>query len=225
MDNDSLALLGSKDLVSSGDIHGFVSHTHIEEKYHSPDNLINNTDGYNEVDFFRMQNGVRKQPDYIIVFRENGEIKYLEEAKKAQKQWGGLPIVVIDKDKCLEAEKQKVNNMLIEYHNGNKQLAKQIYQKIRNNRQTNKNFCEDIDIEILKQEIELQEQKEENNNYNSSSTTQNIANPEKQVTLEDLKENYNKVTPQERKAEISTIKRINETITKIISQKEGEEIE
>ena len=35
------------------------------------------------MDFRRIQNGEKKNPDYIIVYRENGEISNLEEAKKS----------------------------------------------------------------------------------------------------------------------------------------------
>ena len=50
------------------------------EKYYSPENQINNKQRYNEMDFRRVQDGEKKQPDYILLFRENGEIANMEEA-------------------------------------------------------------------------------------------------------------------------------------------------
>ena len=50
------------------------------------------------MDFRRIQGGEKKQPSYIVVFKQNGIIDKLENAKKASKDWGGLPIVVIDRD-------------------------------------------------------------------------------------------------------------------------------
>ena len=67
--SDGLALSGSRDINSSGAENGFVSNSGEEEEYYSPDNQINNTKGYNEMDLYRVQTGKRKQPDYIIVFR------------------------------------------------------------------------------------------------------------------------------------------------------------
>lgn len=166
MSNDSLALSGANDIGSSGGWNGFVSHAY-EEQYYSPDSQINNTTGYNEMDFYRIQDGKKKQPDYIIVFRQDGEIKFLDEAKKAQEQWGGLPIVVIDKDKCLESERQKVLEMKKHYDEGDRSYAKQLYQKVKNNRNTKYSFCSEIDIEMLKEEIELQKEVDQETNSNS----------------------------------------------------------
>lgn len=235
MSDDGLALSGASDIYSSGAENGFVSKARYDEEYYSPENQINKTKWYNEMDFYRIQDGQRKQPDYIIVFRENGEVKYMEEAKKAQEQWGGLPIVVVDKNKCLEAEKQKVDNMMEQYNNGEKHLAGQIWQKVRNNRVTaetmNKQFCEEINMEELKQEAELQKQKEEEQKKNEpeqqkevKENNQQVKGTKRQVGIEELEENYDKTTPQERKQEVSAIKRINTQIQQIINEKEGEEV-
>lgn len=220
MSNDGLVLSGPIDLSSSTAYDGFVSKSLHQEEYCSPENQINKTEKHNEMDFYRIQDGKRKQPDYIIVFRENGKVEYMEEAKKAQEQWGGLPIVIIDRDKCLEAEKQKVEEMIEGYEEGDKSLAGQIYQKVRNNRVTRGSFCSDIDIEKYKEEAEKQIHEEEKEKRGQKQT-QNEKMKEKPVDIEDLEENYDKVTPQERKDEVSKIKRIKAKIQEIIEQKEG----
>lgn len=115
----------------------------------TPNNLINsvqihntgeNEQCYNELNYKRFSNGQRQQPSYIVVFRINGEIdiNILNEAKKAQKQWNNeLPIVVVDVNKCIEAERQKVEEMRIEYEQTKSPvLARAIYHKIRNNQAT-----------------------------------------------------------------------------------------
>lgn len=231
MSSDSLALSGSRDIVSSGGKEGFVSKAKNSfEEYRSPEEQINRTIEYNEMDFWRIQGGERKQPDYIVVFRENGKIPNMKEAQKASKDYGGLPIVIVDKDKCLEAEKQKVDNMMERYHNGEKHLAREIWQKVRNNRVTRSEFCAEIDLEELKKEAELQKQQDEEQKKNEPEKQKEVKDKnqgertEKQVDMEDLEENYDRVTPQERKQEVSKIRRINTQIQEIVNQKEGEEV-
>ena len=115
----------------------------------TPNNLINsvqihnageNEQCYNELNYKRFNNGQRQQPSYIVVFRINGEIDkdILNEAKKAQGQWNNkLPIIVVDVNKCLEAERQRVEEMRKEYeHTKSPALAREIYNKIRNNQAT-----------------------------------------------------------------------------------------
>lgn len=223
MSYDGLALSGTRDIYSSGSADGFVSKASHSEEYYSPENQINKTQRYNEMDFYRIQDGERKQPDYIIVFRENDEVKYMEEAKKAQEQWGGLPIVVVDKDKCLESERQKVEEMKQRYGAGEKDLAGLIYQKVRNNRVTRKNFCSEIDLEQFKEEIEIQKEQNEELQDNES-VEQLLDKDEKEVRIKDLEKNYDNVTPQERKDEVSAIRKINSKIKEIVNQKEGEEV-
>ena len=108
---------------------------------------------YNELDFSRQQNGEKKQPDYILVFKKDGQILNLDEAKKAQLDWDGkLPIVVVDVDKCLETEKAKVEKLKRQYEETpTEQLAKQIRQKVRNNRVTYSKFCPEIE-DFLKEQ-------------------------------------------------------------------------
>lgn len=85
MSKDALLLAGENDLNSSKA--EFVSYARRTERYYAPENQINNTISHNELDFARVQDGRKKQPDYIVMFRENGEIKNMEDAQKASKDW------------------------------------------------------------------------------------------------------------------------------------------
>lgn len=148
MEPYSLLLSGSTDIYSSGA--AFTSQAFRGEEYLGPDNQINQTAynekyKYNEMDFSRIQNGKRKEPDYILVFRRDGNIDNLEEARKASNDWVGLPIVVIDVDKCLKHEQELVKKMLNEYYiNPSVELLNKIKTKIMNNKVTSSNFLENI---------------------------------------------------------------------------------
>ena len=149
MREDSLVLSGPVDIFSSRD--SMISTSLTGEEYFVPDEQINHTCQYNEMDFKRIQGGEKKQPSYIVVFLQNGIIDNLKNAEKASKDWGGLPIVVIDKDECLESERNKVKQMEAEYiGNPSPELARAIYYKIRNNRVTDSCFCTETDISRYK---------------------------------------------------------------------------
>jgi len=114
MKEDSLSLSNSMDIGSSDS--AFVSVPYGSERYLSPNQQIEQTSKYNEMDFRRIQGGKKKQPDYIVVFKKYGEIYKMKVAQLASKQFGEatgkpLPIVIIDEDRCLETEKS--------YYNGN----------------------------------------------------------------------------------------------------------
>lgn len=231
MAEDSLMLSGAKDLYSSGD-EAFVSTAMRDEVYYSPDEQINNTVKHNELDFRRIQNGEKKQPSYIVVFKKNGEISNLENAKRAQKDWGGLPIVVVDVDACLESEKNKVDTMIEEYRETKSpELARQIYYKIRNNRVTEREFCEEIDIEEFNIKLEdsereskssdelVRKEKVKDERSFTEDETRKIGLEESRtdqiVTENDLEENYQMVPANERQMKVSTMKRIYRTIRQI----------
>ncbi len=201
MAEDSLMLSGATDIYSSGADEIRVNASH-DERYYSPDNQINRTERYNEMDYRRVQNGKKKQPSYIVVFKKDGKIRNLENAKKAQRDWGNLPIVIVDVDACLESEKAKVDEMMQEYKVSHDQkLAEQIRIKIRNNRVTSKEFCKEIDIENLRIHEEEKIQVE--------------PIKERMVVEEDLKQNFDLVTPQERKKEVGKMKSIFTKIRQI----------
>ncbi len=171
MKDDALMLSGNNDIYS-GTI-TFKPHAARQEKYYTPDQQINKTDNYNEMCFRRIQNGEKKQPDYIVVFRKNGKISNMKQAEKASKQWGNMPIVIVDIDKCLEAERQKLNNLMQKYkQKPTPALTKMINQKVRNNRVTDYKFAVDINDELEKMNDEynrFEKQKEE-----SAQNTQEI---------------------------------------------------
>ena len=211
MQPDSLMLAGSADL-SSGDNKMKASTISPElEKYYTPDMLVNKTERHNELDFARYQNGQKKQPDYIVVFRKNGEIENWDKALKAQEEWKDLPIVIVDQDKCLENERNKVQDLLAQFHEtSDAKVLEEAIQKIRNNRQTDEAFCKDTNIEELKKQLEELQKKQE------------IGVPEKkneQVTLEDLEENYEMVDAIDRKTEASKISQIYTKLKQV--QREG----
>ncbi len=124
---------------------------------------------YNEMDFKRIQNGVRKQPDYILVFRNYGKIINMQRAIEAQRDWGNkIPIVIVDIDKCLQAEKMKIKQMLREYkENNNMELAKEIIQKVNNNLKTctsfkDQEFVKDYLMDIKEEIKSIKEQLKSN---------------------------------------------------------------
>ena len=162
MKEDSLMLSGPFDLGSSNHTFNSKSYRNHGDIYYTSNTQIDNTKKHNEMDFRRMQGGEKKQPDYIVVFKRNGKIDNMNEARKAAKQWEKeLPIVVIDVDKCLKSERAKVDKMLSQYRkNPNPQLAKIIKQKVRNNRVTDTTFCEDINSEL--EELRVDEIDKEN---------------------------------------------------------------
>ena len=200
MAENSLVLSGNSDIYSSE--RDFVSEAYRTERYLSPDSQINETEGYNEIDFKRIQDGKKKQPDYIVVFKRNEKIDNIEKAQKASKEFGGLPIVVIDVDECLKIEKQKVEELHAEYQETNNiSKAQELYQKIRNNRVTDGNFCEEIDLEELKQEI-LKKEK---------------------VQDQDLEEIYLEIDAEERKEEMNKLHNMYKSIINIFRKNEKHE--
>ena len=216
---DSLMLSGARDMYSSWGDSLVVTADHAE-KYYTPDEQINHTRSYNEMNFRRIQEGQKMQPDYIVVFKENGELLNFEEVKKASEQWGKMPIVVIDKDACLEAERQKINDMLEEYQNNpSQELAKQINQKVKNNRVTDKSFGEDL-MEKLPKVNKKDKEKTE-----SEKTEEKVKKETKEIGLTDLEENYKGVNANERKQESKKIKQVYLKIQEIMKGENGDERE
>ena len=157
MEPYSLILSGATDIYSSGA--SFISKAFQDEIYYAPDTQINQTaynqkHKYNEMDFKRFQNGKRKLPDYILVFRKNGTIPNLDEAKKASLQWNNLPIVVIDIDLCLKEEKNRLLALINQFYQlPTLEIYNQIKTKILNNRITEPTFAENINLNELKEMI------------------------------------------------------------------------
>lgn len=126
VNNDDLVSISHTDSYSNSV--GFI--TEAVDRYCNPNKLIRNTGaienkhGYNEIDIKRYtdKNGdiEARQPDYIIVFKNDGTISNMERAQKVsedfQRHTGRkLPILVIDKDKCRETEILKFVKMQLQY--------------------------------------------------------------------------------------------------------------
>lgn len=160
MGANSLALSGAGDIYSRGT--SLVSKSENSEKYYGPEKQLyksaqHNKFKYNEMDFKRIQDGVKKSPDYILVFRKDGIINNIEEAKKASADWDNLPIVVIDVNKVLDSEKEKLVKLINEfYSNPTKEQYENIIIKITNNRVIEPTFAQNIDLEELHKLIPTQ---------------------------------------------------------------------
>ena len=210
MKEDSLMLSGPGDIYSS--IESFESDAMTgafefdvmtEEEYLAPDSQISNTLGYNEMDFRRVQGGEKKQPDYIVVFRKDGKIPNMDKAEKASKDFGDLPIVVIDEDECLASEKQKAEELFEEYQEtGNTDVRKKLEEKLRNNRVTDDSFCRDTDMDVVLKSLDEKEE-----------TVEKETEPK--VSMKDLDEIYGEVSGKERQEEAGKIKTIYEKIKNI----------
>lgn len=204
MQEDSLLMAGIEDIYSGGK--EFVASAWGEQKYYSPDEQINHTQKYNEVNFKRIQGEDKKQPDYILVFKESGELLKMEEAKQAQKDWWGLPIVIVDVDKCLESEYQKVENLIEEYKKSNNpEVAKKLFQKVRNNRQTKKSFAIGLeeDLEEIKKKVESEQKR---------NTCISESDEIRDVGIEDFAINLEEVNEAERRKVIEKINRLYKII-------------
>lgn len=133
MDNNSLLFYGVKDLESEVNSYDQNPMASVNNNI-LPDEMIDYTGShmefgyYNELDFARIQDGQKKNPDYIVMFKNNGE--YINEAQslKAQSDFGDLPIVVVDIDKMLKKSEERFNALLDEYRKTNNiELVKEMY--------------------------------------------------------------------------------------------------
>lgn len=198
MADDALMLAGSQDIYSTAS--NFVSSASHNEAYYTPDTQIDKTDKWNEMCFRRIQNGEKKQPDYIVVFAVNDRIENLGEAYKASQEFtqderfpNGLPIVVIDVNECLEAERGKLEEMLVDFQvNSTKEQAEKILRKVHNNQVTER--AHDIKDYLTIDGLNLRELKDFLNGKSE------ILEERKDTTvkLEDLRENDDSVGKSQR---------------------------
>lgn len=143
MENNSLLMAGDCNLGSAtNDREITVNETYVD--YQRPQNLKESTKEYNEMVFKREQNGERKQPDYLLVFKKDGKAQNLKQTLKAvddfKKEGLDLPIVVVDVEKCIESEKNKIENMIsVAEQTNNKDMLKEAERKIKTNSKTNAN--------------------------------------------------------------------------------------
>lgn len=149
MSDDALMLSGPTDIYSNAI--GLEATARHDERYYSPENQINNTIDrgartYNEMVFKRQQNGEKKQPSYIVVFKEKGIIPNMEVAQKAMQQWQEagiyLPIVIVDKDECAKANKEQIEEALTQCKT--QEELKTIRQRLENNRKWNRLDFEEL---------------------------------------------------------------------------------
>lgn len=93
------------------------------------------------------------------------EIKKWNETKKASRDFGDLPIVIVDIEECLNIQRQEVNKLMAVYsRQPTVENASELYYKIRNNRITTTQwggeFFPEVDLEeIFKKMQELSNNK------------------------------------------------------------------
>ncbi len=137
-------ILSSVDDMGSDMSNGLVEEVAYNNvKFYSPNHQIDavydeGIYGFNEMVYNRIQNGSKKQPDYVIAFMRQGKIPNIDIIKRAVEQYKEkgieLPIVIIDEDRCIESEKAKINDMIQTFsENPSPELFMKIKQKIKNN--------------------------------------------------------------------------------------------
>ena len=172
MADNSLVFSAPFDINSSKE--AFNSSAQGNVVYLGPDEQIKQTNGrHNEMDFYRIQNGVRKQPDYIVCFkeRENLNDRMINEYSKSifensirlakiarqqfkEKNGRDIPIIVVDCQKCLEAEKMELKELIKEYEiNPSLELAKKIWVKFSNNGKNNIRLFDEVFTDEKSKEI------------------------------------------------------------------------
>lgn len=126
--------------------------TQMYSKLYFPNQFINHTrKWHNELDYER-KNGkpssqFKKNPDFIIIDQERENLDELSETERkefdelvensirAAKEFGNLPILVINREKIAKNELQQLKNMLDEYKNNQDiELLKNVVIKFNNNR-------------------------------------------------------------------------------------------
>ena len=161
MSDDALMLSGPTDIYSNAI--GLEATARHDERYYSPENQINNTiyrgaRTYNEMVFKRQQNGEKKQPSYIVVFKENGKVPNMEVAQKARQQWQEagryLPIVIVDKNECAKANKEQISEALSKCNT--LEDFKKVKQRLENNRKWNRYDFEELVPRMEELEIVFQ---------------------------------------------------------------------
>ena len=169
--------------------------------------------------FKREQNGKRKQPDYLLLFKHDGKIPNMESTLKAvddfKKAGIDLPIVVVDVERCIESEKLKVENLLKEAEEkNNPQLLEKAEQKLQCNSKT---------MYIRNSNIFSGYYKKISSLYNQIFV--NNPKSKNKVKEETYHEAYEQTEPEERREEVSKIVQLQRKIMAIIKGKEVNENE
>ena len=154
--------------------------------FESPERIINRgvyySSNYNEMNFKRFFEGKRIQPSYLVAIKKNNKIANFAQSQEAsmdfEKHTGKkLPIIIVDLDKCLIAEKNYINRLIKECKNNySKELFDNIVQRRKNivrSEVYDKEECEqflldtEIDsIEIKGKEEPIDDNKEKNDTVN-----------------------------------------------------------
>ncbi len=165
MEKDSL-ILSSIDDMGSNTSNGMVEETgYSNVRFYTPNNQIDRVYdesfyNFNEMVYNRIQNGAKKQPDYIVAFKRDGTIKNIEKIKMAVEQYRArgieIPVVIVDESKCIECEKSKIKEMIKSFEaNPNPKLFTQIQQKVKNNSVANQLEFEEFASYIYNQYEEM----------------------------------------------------------------------
>lgn len=143
MGSNSLMMSGVDD-IASNTVEGMIEESiYNNVEFRSPKNQIDmvydeSDYGFNEMVYNRIQNGKKKQPDFIVAFMKGGKIPNTSKIKLAVEQYRAkgieLPVVVIDEDRCIESEQSKLSGMIDEFTKSpTQELFEQIKRKAKNN--------------------------------------------------------------------------------------------
>lgn len=199
MSQESLQLSGNKNLGSATNDKELKFTNEYSLYYAPPQYLKDSTSEFNEMVFSRTQNGKRKQPDYLVVLKKGDKVdedllkKSMNAVDSFKAQGRELPIVVVDVDRCIESEKNKLDNMMhTAIENSDLDVLKDVEKKIHNNSVANKNEFEEY--------------------YSKSSKAWNVIKEKIgqikdkiQVGIESYKNAYRETNVQERKEEVSDL--------------------
>jgi len=168
-EDSALVKMAPYDIVSKND--QLVTTSARDAICIGPKKLINTTRRYNEIDIERTRkDGKKIQPSYIVCFAKSID-EVNEESKKAAAQFG-IPIVLIDREKCAEREVKKIDEVL-------------------------KRFTEEKDISLIDNIVE-----EFCNNKYTSDTTERDAKEAKEQGKEEIVHIDKKYFSDERFVEI-----------------------
>ena len=108
----------------------------------------------------------------------------------------------------------KLNGQLASFKNEpTLEKAKAILQKVRNNRVTSPDFCDDIEEDLEEVRMYIAKMEQEQENVHVENTQSNRKNQEK--VMSELVGNYQTVTPQERQEGMSQLKQLRQRIQQI----------
>lgn len=172
----------------------------IHSKLFLPNEFINRTrNWHNELDYERKDfnsnpTHFKKNPDYLILDLESVDFEkldfdvqkklkdYKKETIRAAKEFGDLPILVINREKIAENERRLINEMMDDYQRSHDYtILKNIIIKFMNNR----NGCRGNHHEYIRE------------NYFSDSYFQDLLKKINSMILESQKDEFQKLVEEE----------------------------